>query len=338
MVLIAAACTVGTLIKQQPYDPAQAVAQYGKPLGLLIGLLGLHQLYHTWWFLGLLVLFALSTVACALPRLRLSPRSLGSAVVHLSIVFIVAGALVRGIWGVDGVVQIHEGHAVDSFQTTGGNTVDLGFQLRLNDFEIERYENHGDVLLVQAEGHDTPQEIPVQVGRKVNLNGDGSTAEILRYVPHFVFRFEDKKVISASQEPVNPAIKVRVTTPEGESSRWLFARFPDPHGGKEVSGPQLRYVHRQGPVKTFASHVTVLDDAGEARKSATILVNQPLEAGRFTFYQASYDQRTERTTVLEVGYDPGVPLVFTGFILMPLGIAYVFYIQPLLRRKARRDV
>jgi hypothetical protein len=91
-------------------------------------------------------------------------------------------------------------------------------------------------------------------------------------------------------------------------------------------------------VKTFASHVTVLDDAGEARKSATILVNQPLEAGRFTFYQASYDQRTERTTVLEVGYDPGVPLVFTGFILMPLGIAYVFYIQPLLRRKARRDV
>lgn len=337
MVLIALACVVGTLVKQEPYEPNEAIAQYGKPFGLLVGLLGLHQLYHTWWFLALLLLFALSAVACALRRLRLRLRTLGSAVVHFSIVFIVAGAIVRALVGVEGLVEIAEGEAADSFPAQHG-PVALGFRLRLDDFEIERYEGHTDVLLVLSDNGRQPKSIPVHVGKVVPLGPDGTTVEILRTVAHFVYSIEDKKVISASDQPVNPAVRVRVRGPAGESTRWLFARFPDsPHGNGAKGGPQLRYVWQQAPVKTYASHVSVLDEQGGELRRATILVNQPLKVGRFTFYQSGYDKRTERSTVLEVVYDPGVSLVFVGFVLMPLGIAYVFYIQPLWRRKGREN-
>jgi len=36
--------------------------------------------------------------------------------------------------------------------------------------------------------------------------------------------------------------------------------------------------------------------------------------------------------------DPGVPLVFAGFILLPIGIVLAFYVKPLLNRKGRSDV
>ena len=99
MALIALACIAGTLIRQEPYDPNEAIARYGRVVGLLIGLLGLNHLYGTGWFLGLLGLFALSTAACTFSRWRLSLRTFGSTVVHASILFITAGAIARGQGG-----------------------------------------------------------------------------------------------------------------------------------------------------------------------------------------------------------------------------------------------
>jgi hypothetical protein len=423
MALIAVACTVGTLIKQEPYDAPGFIARYGKTLGLLIGLLGLNNLYHTFWFLALLALFALSTVACALPRLRFRARTLGSGIVHLSIVFIVAGAIIKGAAGIEGMIQIPEGHSVGSIPREG-EAVPLGFRLHLDDFAIEHYEGRdllltqahndttvrqirfkvGDVveldsngttgeilqrkdtqdemLIVQSKDEKTPRQVPFKVGDVIEVDGSGTTAEILRYVPDFTYSFEDKKVVSKSDNPVNPAIQVRVKTSEGQSDGWLFARFPSaPHkppewdkigltlryassrgpaiqikvnaaGGENTlwlyanahapyqpkspdMGPAMRFTRDRGPIKAFSSHVTVMDEEGNELRKAVIQVNRPLRQGRYTFYQSSYDKETERVTVLEVVYDPGVWFVYIGFTLMPLGMAYVFYIQPVLRRRAR---
>jgi len=313
------------------------VAQYGRRVGSLIGLLGLNQLYHTGWFLALLLLFALSTTACAVSRIRRSIRSIGFTAVHLSIVFIVAGAFVRGAVGVEGVVAVAEGQAVDQFEADGGPQA-LGFRLRLDDFAITRYDNASgnDVLVVEHEGKEKPQLVPVEVGKLVRLNGDGRTLEVLQLLPHFMKSGD--RVYSASDKPVNPAVQVRLKGPESESTRWLFARFPDFHGHEGGNGGvTLRYERRTPPVKTFESHVSVLDEQGAVVRQAVVMVNSPLRVGRYTLYQLSYDPETERTSTLEVVYDPGVTLVFIGFVLMPLGIAFVFYVQPLLKKKRRSE-
>ncbi|MFW6163684.1 MAG: cytochrome c biogenesis protein ResB [Planctomycetota bacterium] len=338
MGLIALACIVGTLIKQEPYDPAAMHQKYGRRLASLIGLLGLNQLYHTGWFIALLALFALSTTACAVSRLRLRARSIGFAVVHLSIVFILAGAIVKGAVGVEGVVRLREGQTVETFRTDAGERP-LGFRLALDDFVLRRYEDAPDteVLVVHVAGEEQPRPFPVEVGQSVKVNGEGTTIDVLRTLPHFMK--DGERIYSASDRPMNPALQVRVRSEAGESTRWLFARFPDfqGHGGQH-NGIALRYVRRPAPVKAFESHVRVLDEGGAAVKEATVMVNRPVAAGRYTLYQLSYDPQTEATSTLEVVYDPGVPLVYAGFLLMPVGMVFVFYVQPLLKQRKSRDV
>lgn len=332
MAIIAVACIVGTLVKQEPYDAAKAVSHYGRPLGLLIGLLGLHQLYHTWWFVGLLGLFAFSTTVCALSRRRIRLALIGSLVVHLSILFIVAGAIVRGVVGVEGVVTIAEGETVEDFETDSGK-LPLGFRLRLDDFQVTRRADKAEVL-VYFEGEAKPRSIPAVVGKAVKLRPDGTTLEVVQYLPHFMM--DGARIYSASENPENPAVQVKLSGPAGESKRWLFSRFPDVHArGAGPDDPVLRY---ELPVRTFESHVAVLDGEGKELRKAAILVNGPLRAGRYVLYQMSYDQQTEQSSTLEVVYDPGVPLVFIGFLTLPAGIAFVFYIQPILRRRARANV
>jgi cytochrome c biogenesis protein ResB len=101
---------------------------------------------------------------------------------------------------------------------------------------------------------------------------------------------------------------------------------------------ELRYILRPPTVKAFESHVTVLDEAGKEVQKSVILVNSPLKVGRYTFYQVSYDPETMASSTLEVTSDPGVPLVFAGFILLPIGIALAIYARPSLTRRGRSDV
>jgi cytochrome c biogenesis protein len=66
--LIAITCIVGTLIPQQA--PAEEYAlRYGEGIRAVFGFLGLTDVFHAFWFLGLTGLFALNLIICTLRRL-----------------------------------------------------------------------------------------------------------------------------------------------------------------------------------------------------------------------------------------------------------------------------
>ena len=337
MALIAVACLVGTLIEQGPYEPNAAIARYGRALGLLVGLLGLNQLYSVWWFLGLLGLLALSVAVCTFSGARFSFRKICTLVAHASILLIVAGAILRGVAGIDGMLRLEKGQTAGDFAVEGATApVPLGFNLRLDDFLIRYYEGTGDSLEVCFGDKGPACSIPVEVGKVVTLNPDGAKLEVLRRV--LDFKMDENGQISSApdQQPENPAVQVRLTGPAGESKRWVFAMHPDFEGhSADASGIHLRYIFRPAAVKSYESHVTVLDENGNKIREAVILVNSPLKVGRYTFYQASYTKTMG--TILEVTHDPGVPLVFAGFLLLPIGIVLAFYVKPFLNRKGRGD-
>jgi len=198
---------------------------------------------------------------------------------------------------------------------------------------IRHYGDPKEFLLVSLGEDRAPREVPVKVGKVVPLEPDGTSIEVLRSIPHFMMGADG--VVSASDKPVNPAVQVRVRGPEGESTQWVFAKFPEFQGHDAgQAGLELRYVRENPAIKAFESRVSVLDDKGEVIRQASILVNSPLKIGRYTLYQVSYDPETEATSMLEVHHDPGIPLVFIGFVLLPLGLTYAFYVKPLLDRKA----
>ncbi len=96
-------------------------------------------------------------------------------------------------------------------------------------------------------------------GKAVPVGNTGLTAQVLRYLPHAVVG-PDKKVVSGSDQPVNPAIELEVTGPEGTDRRFAFAKFPDfQHAKSAIEGLEILFI---APQKGESAAIQLLADPG----------------------------------------------------------------------------
>jgi hypothetical protein len=89
-------------------------------------------------------------------------------------------------------------------------------------------------------------EFPLEkcTDQAVKVGESGYTLRVLRYLPHAVVG-SDRQVRSASEQPVNPAVEVEVSGPEGKLKRFAFAKFPEfwsMHGSKTIEGLKVTFV------------------------------------------------------------------------------------------------
>ena len=92
---------------------------------------------------------------------------------------------------------------------------------------------------------------------------------------------------------------------------------------------------RGGDIKAFKSTVEVIEK-GVVVCTRTIAVNSPLSWGGYTFYQTSYNPDDLAWSALQVVRDPGIPIVYAGFVLMMTGLTLVFCVGPWLGDQRRR--
>lgn len=85
----------------------------------------------------------------------------------------------------------------------------------------------------------------------------------------------------------------------------------------------------------FSSLVRIEDPAIGDEREALIYMNHPLRYGGLTFYQASFDQETETSTVLQVVSHPGWMLPYIAITLVGLGLCFQFGYH-LVRAMAQR--
>lgn len=376
VVLIAAACVAGTLFPQgaQVADFLQQNPAAMERMKLL-GALGLTNVFFSWWFVALLCLLSASLMVCTYRRYealrRAGPtarvRVLGSLVTHISLLIILAGAVIRAQWGEKGFIEFREGDTVAQFMGQTG-PASLPFAVRLVDFNIEYYEKAAatnaaqpgtepDRLVALWPDRGVTNVFPVASNAEYDVAAPASGAvtalvcrlAIKRYVPDFMIDGETKEVKSRSDRPNNPAILVTLTTGGQTEERWLFARFPDfnAHGGEGGGAGaklHLRYesmapmsaAQPAGRVKDFKSHLQIIV-GDQVVQEKTIEVNAPMSHGGYTFYQSGYDPRDMTRSTLQVVRDPGVYVVYTGFALMMVGLSIVFWLAPSMesaRRKA----
>lgn len=380
IVLIATVCAVGTLLPQGTEVAAYLEQHPAAARRMeLFAKLGLTHVFHAWWFIALLGVLAATVVVCSARRfatLRRTTgfaqrRALGSMLTHLSILLILAGGVIRGIWGECGYVELREGESITRFQVEKGERA-FPFALQLAKFEIERYrEPQGpdkargekrnespphDHLIVEWPARGLSITLPASLGVERVLAPTGEPlAEtnsfritVLKHVPDFIVDSKTREVSSRSSAWNNPAILVRVKGPAYENNRWLFAKFPDftMHSGPaQGAGPDpLRLVYEThtavepavaGPIKGFKSTLKVLE-RGEVAQTNVVEVNRPLSYRGYAFYQTGYRPEDLSWTSLQVVRDPGVPVVYAGFGLMILGLFVVFYLNPWLANQRRR--
>jgi hypothetical protein len=105
---------------------------------------------------------------------------------------------------------------------------------------------------------------------------------------------------------------------------------------------QFEMKHNPGTMdpSAYSSHVQVVDQmqkdeaAMNALPVTEISMNEPLQHGGYTFYQASYipDFPRPNTTILSVNHDPGRALKYWGSILLIAG-SILLYVMKVYQRK-----
>ena len=129
---------------------------------------------------------------------------------------------------------------------------------------------------------------------------------------------------------------------EGQESSTVLQR-PGGRGSEQITLPfAIRldafemdlYPGTQRPAM-YRSRVHVVDAARGVEQPAVIEMNKPLSFGGFSFFQSSYQiQQGRRMSILSVSRDPGLPIVFTGYTLLVLGMIVVFVTRIIQFRQA----
>ncbi|MHC4844721.1 MAG: cytochrome c biogenesis protein ResB [Planctomycetota bacterium] len=107
----------------------------------------------------------------------------------------------------------------------------------------------------------------------------------------------------------------------------------DPMPLRLSDGSALVFERRGDDVRSYASTVAVVED-GQRVASHVIKVNEPLSWAGFKFYQSNYRKDDPTWTGLQVVKDPGLSVVFVGFVMLALGLTWVYTVRPwLLKRR-----
>lgn len=90
------------------------------------------------------------------------------------------------------------------------------------------------VLLVWLDDASEPLAYAAKPGSVVQLPMQWKLS-VLRYVPHYSVDRETKEVTSQSDQPVNPAVEIRVEGNQGQYQQWVWSKFPSsPHAPQQL--------------------------------------------------------------------------------------------------------
>jgi hypothetical protein len=139
------------------------------------------------------------------------------------------------------------------------------------------------------------------------------------------------KDISRSDRASNPVVRVRVK----QAAEPLFLRPKQPIGLSE--GLVLVLAHKGGEtVRDYLSVLSVLEE-GQLVQTKTIEVNDPLEYRGYAIYQADYRPEDPTFSGFQIVRDPGLWIVYLGFLVNFLGVTWAVFGPPVVkRRKAAR--
>lgn len=365
--LIAILSILGTIVPQgQP--PQFYLLKYGETLGRLLVLFQLDDVYHSLWYVALLFLFLFNLVICSYNRypivLRLYkknpeevdinklPNSLERRVqvepglivdklkkqgfkeasrtfekgvllyknscrwgyfafylVHLSMVLIVLGAMVGAIWGFRGNLALIKGgvsNQVSLFREE--HPVFLDFSVRLNQFTIELYPNGmpkeyiSNVTIIDK---DKEFDALIKVNAPLNYKGitfyQASYEEVPRLALEVLFNGKKQRVFLEQTFPVIIEDRLAIFLEAYmEHPNFLVAKF------------------------------LLLDIKEEKEHTIIAIKDRPVEIktseGRGTLILKGMEK--DYLSILQVKRDPGVWIVYAGFVMMILGLLGVYLGEP----------
>ena len=302
LIIVAIISALGTFIPQGQ-TPDFYISQYGPGIGKVILFLSLHSLYHSGWYQTLMAFLCLTVLICCYRRLRhaRSLKKAASLCFHLAIVIILAGAAWSLGYARSASVEINEGENID--------LASYGFAqgvLSLQDFNIDYYPDfqprqyRSKLHLIDYNGREYTKEIsvnhPLQAGNlKIYQSSWGWNLKIRnnsgKNSKSFTMKNRDAYLLNKADEMYLKAI---------------FITDYDPTTGMDS----------KTPLPNNPNLVLALVQNDEVKDMAMIKAGSTAQLGQYQFSFKGYSYYSG----LEIKSDPGVNMVFAGFILLLIGL------------------
>jgi len=402
LILVVILSAAGTIVLQRPVtEPDEMQSAYSPQALRILDTVGLTDVFHSWWFLGLVLLVSVCIVAASVDRFPNSWRyfsrpykypdesfrralrpqkslaiadeesglvaaqralhSLGYKpervvredhfsifaersgiselavyIVHASLLLIFLGTVVDGIWGWRGTLNLNEGQTSNLVELHDGTTRTLPFAIRCDTAGQENYKDgtpkkwwsklavvkdgrdvqkkeivvndpllyrgvrfyqssygpNGKVeklMLVAApsNGSGEKREIGLAVNDTVPLDAN-TTVRFAEFFPDYAVR--EGQVYRKSNQLQNPAVHLVVTS--------------------KIAGQKIAGQKTAG--KDFDVWFPPMDEVADNSKAPYRLEATDLKMGHFTG--------------LQVSHEPGQWGVWSGVVLMGVGLTFVFYV------------
>ncbi len=381
LLLLAATSILGTLIPQGG-APSEYIGRYGETIFRLLYAFDLYDMYHSWWFRGLILLLTGNIVVCTLKRFpsvwkivfsgKTAPTSvkpgkvepvafedardpealqseyeayirkrfrrvetesmengfrivaergrwtrLGVSGVHLSIVILLAGALVGSLFGFDGYVNIAEGESIDRVRLRNDNTVmPLGFEVRCEDFNVSFYDSGA----------------PKEYRSRLQILENGKIVVEKDIIVNDPLRYKGVNFFQSSYGSL-PARELTLNLTNRDSGEAV--RVNAALGRRvEIPGTDLRFYFRQIENRYRLRGMDVGETVLGVLETPTGETTEVILPVRFPSYDkmrkgewivSVADHEHRYYTGLQTTRDPGVPLVYAGFILLIAGCWVAFF-------------
>ncbi|MBC2715965.1 MAG: cytochrome c biogenesis protein ResB [Desulfobacteraceae bacterium] len=242
---------------------------------------------------------------------------LGVYAVHLSIILMVAGGLVGSIFGFNGFVNIPEGESVDSiFLRNNQPEIKLDFEIKCDDFNFSLYESG----------------MPKEYRSSLSIIKNNQTVVQKDILVNDPLRFEGINIFQSSYGKM-PATDLTVTFTEkasgliykkeatmgtpiempGNSGTFIVEDFRPNFSFRGVNLSNT-FLCKMIPGQGDPEHIIIPADFPrfDMMRQGDFVIS--ISNADFKYY-----------TGLQVTKDPGVPLVYAGFLFMIIGCYVTFF-------------
>jgi len=244
---------------------------------------------------------------------------LGVYAVHLSVVLLLMGGLIGSIFGLDGFVTIPEGEAVGSIQVRNSSAaIPLGFEIRCDDFSVSFYDN--------GMPREFRSSLTLLEGGQTVMKKDIIVNDPLRYKGINMFQSSygvlSPKEVTLNFESLESGMNYKKTVKFGEQTD-----IPEGLGKFVVRDYASKYSFRGQDLGEVFFGVLVQEN--KAPTEIIIPSRFPsfdkMRKGQVAVSVQNYTPRYY--TGLQVTKDPGVWVVYSGFILLIVGCFVTFFMS-----------
>ena len=320
--LISLTSIIGTVLQQRA-EPAKNIQVLTKIFGeslapdlySIFNNLGFMDMYRSWWFMTLLILFAVNIVICSVDRLPRILKMVREPIHPLTEEHLSRTAIRREL-----VLKGKPDRAKDFVASAlsaigfnyGESKEDKGYQFYSQKGSFTRlgvYITHLSILLILLGaligiffGFKGFMNIPEGQGYSVAISRSGRLSQVEDDESHRIIDAVEESLGSVS----NAAMQLGM---DEKSLRAKMKRYGIQSLGFSIRNDDFNVEFYEGSdmPKEYKSWLTIIDNGKEVMKKS-IEVNDPLTYKGITFYQASYgmNPRAEGVFILKVTSQSGV--------------------------------